>query len=210
MKHPLQFVVAITFAALFSGVALSQRYGGADSVQNNNLGTPQSSYTAPHTKPSFPQPNWMVKYISGSLGLKSDQWLRIAFVPRLASAQIANASLNVPADQLVAVEFNAKTEKESDLLQAPRSGCSYARSMMPDTTKSRPGVLIVMPISPGPVSRLAESLRSKHPVRFVWNEAGEHKSMIVTVNDCEYESFIANLRWVVGARWQEIGHELKK
>ena|ERR1700741_3943578 len=46
-------------------------------------------------------------------------------------------------------------------------------------------------------------------VRFVWNEAGEQRSMVVKVNDCEYQSFIANIRWIVGARWQEIGRELK-
>jgi len=46
--------------------------------------------------------------------------------------------------------------------------------------------------------------------RFVWNEAGERRSMTVRVNDCEYQSFIANVRWIVGARWQEIGCEIKK
>jgi hypothetical protein len=56
---------------------------------------------------------------------------------------------------------------------------------------------------------LAERLRPKHLVRLVWIESGELKAMVVKVNDCEYQSFIANLRWIVGARWQEVGRDLK-
>ena len=210
MRYRSSLVVPIIFAALFSVVAVSQRHGETDSVQNYSPEVMQSSGTSANAKQSFPRPNWTVKRVSGSLGLKSDQWLKIAFVSRLAaSGQIADATIRVQADQLVAFEFNAKTEKESDLLQGPRSGCSYARSMMPDTSKSRPEVLVATAITPGPVSRLAENLRPKHPVRFVWSEAGEQRSMILKVNDCEYQSLIANLRWIAGARWQEIAHELK-
>jgi hypothetical protein len=80
--------------------------------------------------------------------------------------------------------------------------------MMPDTSKTlRPDVMVATALTPGPVSRLTESLRPKHPVHFVWNESGEQESMIVRVNDCEYQSFIANIRWIVAARWQEIRRE---
>jgi hypothetical protein len=83
--------------------------------------------------------------------------------------------------------------------------------MMPDTSKHlRPDVVVATAITPGLASRLAERLRPKHPVRFVWNDAGEEKSLVVKVTDCEYQSFIANIRWAVGPRWQEVGHEFKR
>jgi hypothetical protein len=209
MRYRSSLVVPIIFIALLSAVAVSQQHGEMDSVQNHSPRIMQSSGTAANAKQSFPRPNWTVKYASGSLGLKSDQRIKIAFVSRPVSGQIADASIRVHADQLVAFEFNARTEKESDLLQGPRSGCSYARSMMPDTSKSRPEVLVATEMMPGPVSRATERLRPKHPVRFVWNEAGEQRSMMVKVNDCEYQSLVANVRWITGARWQEIGRELK-
>jgi len=33
------------------------------------------------------------------------------------------------------------------------------------------------------------------------------KALIVKVTDCEYQSFIANVEWFVGARWPEVGHD---
>jgi hypothetical protein len=210
MKHQAAFVVAIISAVLVSTVAPCQRCSGSEAAQSNRSATPQPSRPAAKATQPFPHPNWMVKYTAGSLGLKSDQWLKIDFLPHLASSQITNAALRLPAGQLVRIEFNAKTEKESLLLQGPRSGCSYARSMMPNTTKNPPEDLVAIQMSPGRVARLAESLRSKHPVRFVWNEGGEQKSMTVKVEDCEYQSFLANVRWIVGVRWQEIAHEINK
>jgi|ERR1019366_7200203 hypothetical protein len=209
MRYRTRLVVPIIFAALFTAVGASQRRGETASVENHSPEIMQSARTSGNAKQSFPRRNWTVQYVSGSLGLKSDQRLKIAFVSRPVSGQIADASIRVHADQLVAFEFNARTEKESDLLQGPRSGCSYARSMMPDTSKSRPEVLVATEMMPGPVSRATERLRPKHPVRFVWNEAGEQRSMMVKVNDCEYQSLVANVRWITGARWQEIGRELK-
>jgi hypothetical protein len=200
----MPLVVAIMFA-LLSAVVLPQRRGSAVWAQNHGGGaTPQSSSIPANAREYFPRPSWTVKYDSGSLGLKPGQWLKIAFASRTALAQI-NPYISAPAGQLVIVEFDAKTEKESGLLQGPRSGCNYARSMMPDTSKNlRPDVVVATALSAGLVSRLAERLRPKHPVRFVWNESGEQKSMIVRVNDCEYQSFIANIRWMVGQRWQDI------
>jgi hypothetical protein len=204
----MRFIVTIALLALFAAVALSQRHGGADSVQNYGREIEQSSNPDAKTKQSFPRPNWMVKYASGSLGVNSDRWLRVAFVPRAALADIATPIVAVPADQLVTIEFSAKTEKNSHLMQGPRSGCSYAHGLMPDTAKNpRPEVAVAIALSPGPVSRLAERLNVKHPVRFIWNEAGEQKSLIVKVTDCEYRSFIANVEWFVGARWPEVRHD---
>jgi hypothetical protein len=34
--------------------------------------------------------------------------------------------------------------------------------------------------------------------------------MSVSVTDCEYESFVANLRWLLGTRWDEVAHNLSK
>ncbi len=206
MRH--RYRLTIVVFALLSTVAVSQRHGGADSVQNYSRGISNFSSTPAKGRQSFPRPNWMVKYDSGSLGLKTGQWLKIAFVPRAALPNSANLISRVSADQIVAIEFSAKTEKDSDLLQGPRSGCSEARSLMPDTSKSPPDMVIATTISPGGVSRLAERLRPKHAVRFVWNEADEQRSMALKVNDCEYQSFIANIRWAIGPRWREVGREL--
>jgi hypothetical protein len=150
----------------------------------------------------------MVIYASGSLGLKSGQWLRVAFVPRSALTGLATPLVSLPADQVVTVEFSAKTEKSSSLMQGPRSGCSYAHALMPDASRhSTPALAIAVESSPGSVSRLPEMLLTKHPVRFVWNEAGEEKSLVVRVIDCEYQSFVANVKWWIGPRWPDVGHD---
>ena len=209
MRCQTWFVVPVIVVAMLPAVALSQRSDTTDSVQSHSPGNKETCGGADGEKHSVARPNWMVKYVSGSLGLKPDQWLKIAFVSRLAVAQIADASVSVPTDQLVAIEFNANAEKKSDLLQRPRSGCSYAKSMMPDTSQRRPEVLVATAINPGPVSRLAEKLEPKHAIRFVWNDADERRLMMLKVHDCEYESLIANVRWIMGSRWKEIAHELK-
>ncbi len=201
MKNGSWIIALFVLFGLFSASAISQQHGETDHAQKTGPAT--------NEKQPFPRPHWMVKYIAGSLRLKPDQWLKIGFVSRLAPDETVDASIRVQADQLVAVEFNPKTEKESDLLQGPRSGCSYARTMMPDTSKSRPEVLIATTIEPGPLSRLAERLEPKHSVRFVWNEAGLQRSMMVKVDDCEYQSFVANVRWIAGSHWQQIERELK-
>jgi hypothetical protein len=198
----------VTYVLLSAPVVLSQWYGTSDSLQNYTRGTPQSPSTAANTTQSLPSPNWMVKYDSGSLGFKPDQWLRIAFVPQAALGEIKALVFSIPADRLVTVEYSSKTKKISHLMQGPRSGCSYARSFMPETAKNpRPEVAVAVAISPGPVSRLAEKLSAKHPVRFVWNEEGGPKSLVVKVTDCEYQSFIANVQWLVGSRWSEVGRD---
>jgi len=119
-----------------------------------------------------------VKYDFGSLGLKPGQWLKLAFVSRAALNDLVTPVVSVPADQLVTVEYSAKREKTSHLMRGPRSRCSYAHGLMPDATKSpKPEVAVAIAISLGPTSRFAERLNAKRPVRFVWNEGGEQKSL---------------------------------
>ena len=208
MRHQIWLVVTISLVTLSSTVASSQRHSRADSAQDPNQAMPRLASNPADLQKRLPWPNWTVRYDSGSFGLKRGQWLKMAFVPRLPSTQIS-PSISVPAGELVAVESSAKTEKASAMLEGPRSGCSYARSMMPDVSKNRPEEVVAIAIMPRSISRLAERLRPKHPVRFVWNEPGEQESMVVRVNDCEYGPFIANIRWLLGSRWHEIGRELK-
>lgn len=211
MRQRIPSFVAITLFVLLSTVAGLQPCGRPGFIKNVNRETSTPPGTAGKRRPSFPRPNWTVKYDSGSLGLERGQWLKIAFVPRLDLAQIANPSTSVLAEELIRVEFNGKTEKESHLLQGPRSGCSYAHSMMPDAAKSpQPNILVTAGLALGPVSRLTERLNHKHPVRFIWKEAGKEKSMVVKVNDCEYQSFIANIRWLAAARWPEVGRDVSR
>jgi hypothetical protein len=66
-------------------------------------------------------------------------------------------------------------------------------------------MMVVALISPGHLPRWAERLRPKHPVRFVWGGNNKRKSMVVKVNNCEYNSFMANIRWFAGDQWQKIG-----
>ena len=159
-------------------------------------------------KQSLPQPNWNVKYDSGSLHLQPGQWLKIAFIPRASLSDIAAPLFSVRADQLVKVEYSAKSEKASHLMQGPRSGCSYAHHLMPDAVNHpRPELTVAVAFSPGPVSRFAERLNAKRPVRFVWKNGDEQNSVVVKVTECEYQSFIANAQWLVGSHWAEVSRD---
>jgi hypothetical protein len=82
--------------------------------------------------------------------------------------------------------------------------------MKPDMSKSPPGDLIVSKEPPNRISRIAEWLSIRHPVHFVWNAADGEESMTLDVDDCEYESFIANTRWLLGARWQKVVRNFKR
>src|ERR1700756_5746194 len=104
----MHFISIVTYVVLSAPVALSQWYGMSDSLQNYTRGIAQSSSKAANTEQSLPSPNWMVKYDSGSLGFKPDQWFRIAFVPRGALDEINALVFSMPADQLVTVEYSSK------------------------------------------------------------------------------------------------------
>jgi hypothetical protein len=225
MKYQLPFVVAILSVSLFSAVAVSQRYGRAGSAHGH--GSPKSARTS--HKQTFPRPNWELRYTSGSFKLKEGQWLKGAFVPEEIAHETAPTStisvdhvrdkhprtapiLRVELDQLRAIYFDPKAEKDSDLVQRmPRSGCGYAKVRMPkDDSAPRPEVFLAWVSSPGRASRAVEHLNARRRVRVVWNDGGSaEKELVLTVNQCEYASFIANLRRFAGQRWQVVGHESK-
>jgi hypothetical protein len=184
----------------------------ATTLRNDERGNQVTaqSFQAQNAKIRNSGPSWKVKYASGSLGLKPDQWLKVAFVADTAFGQQEDTTIRVPAEQLSLVEYDATTEKNSALLQGPRSGCSYAHSMMPDMSKRRPENVIVTIASRSRISRLAEWLCTRHPVHFIWNAGNKQESMNLDVDDCEYESFIANTRWLLGARWQNLARSFKR
>ena len=97
--------------------------------------------TATAAKESMPKPFWTVKYLAGSLHPDAGSWLRIAFAPRGVQSFTKNLLITVHPDEIVSVEFSSKVERDSDSIQGPRSGCGYARTMMPDLAKSRTGRL---------------------------------------------------------------------
>lgn len=160
-------------------------------------------------KQESPESKWAVKYKSGSFDLKPGQWLRAEFMTRGASRNMT-PSITISGEQVVGVYFSAKAEQESDLLQSrPRSGCGYALNQMPiNSADPKPDLLVVVPLSQGPISRATERLNSRNPVQLAWNDAGIEKSVVLTVNQCEYASFIANLRRFVGNHWDDVRREL--
>jgi len=166
--------------------------------------------TATAAKESMPKPFWTVKYLAGSLLPDAGSWLRIAFAPRCVKSLTKNLLITVHADEIVSVEFSSKVERDSDSIQGPRSGCGYARTMMPDLAKSRPDDFIATKATPGRASRFADALIPHHPVHIVWTEDMKQEQMTVRINDCEYESFIANLRWLLRTRWGEAARDTSK
>jgi len=126
MRH--RFVIAIVFGSVFSAVAVSQRHGQADSVQNYSHGVPKSADAA--HKQTLPQPSWDVRYKSGSFKLREGQYLKTEFVPTeivhktapsatVSVDQLREAPgppdpiLNIKSDQLRAAYFDAEAEKDS-------------------------------------------------------------------------------------------------
>ena len=47
----------------------------------------------------------------------------------------------------------------------------------------------------------------KHRVRVIWNAANSEQSVTLSVEDCEYEALVANLRWMLGPRWSGVSHD---
>lgn len=158
-----------------------------------------------------PQTTFAVKYKSGSFDFKAGTWFKIAFVPTESHQGSTKPLVSVASEQVTAVQFSAKTEKDSHLLeQMPRSGCAYARSMLPKSgAQPEQRALIVLLASPGALSRLAEKLNRRHAIRIVWNDDGSERALLLTVNDCEYAAFLANLRQFLGLRWQKVAAELQ-
>jgi hypothetical protein len=173
-----------------------------------NLMLPLALSGADKPKPPAARPSWNLRYKSGSLQVKKEQWLKGAFVAG-AGEQTETPVARISRDQLRSIYFDARAEKDSYLMQdMSRSGCAYARTRMPkDDSLPAPQMFITWLASPGPLSRAVEHLNARYPVRFVWSDSGIEKELLLTVNDCEYASFIATLRRFAGQRWQEVGRE---
>jgi hypothetical protein len=67
--------------------------------------------------------------------------------------------------------------------------------------------MIATTVTPGPASRFAEKLIGHHAVHIFWIEEGKQQQVSVSINNCEYESLIANIRWFLGARWSEVARD---
>lgn len=157
-----------------------------------------------------PKLTFNVEYRSGSLNLKPGTWLKVALVTT-ESYQGTTKPIVVQSEQVTSVQFNTKAEKDSLLLeQMPRSGCAYARSLIPrPDSQPQARVLVFAEASPGAISRFAERLNRRHAIRLVWNDNGSEKTLLLAASDCEYAALLANLRPFLGYRWQKVAAELK-
>jgi hypothetical protein len=175
-------------------------------------GWPAALVTGSSNKRPFPQPNWDLKYRSGSLALKKDQWFKAAFISGPVPEQPPNPALVISADQVRGIYFDPKAQKDSDTVQhMPRSGCGYAKDLMPkDKSASPPDLFVAWRISPGTIARTAGHLNAQYPVRLVWNDNNVEKEALFNVQYCDYASFIANLRWFAGPRWKDVGQEIPR
>jgi hypothetical protein len=204
MRRRMRVPLTILCFNLSAGIAISQQ-----PAKTGRQANPSSSDASTAAADSMPRSSWTAKYLVGSLHLKTDSWLRIAFVPQGAITRKNNLLITVHADQIVSVGYSAKGERNSDRIQGPRSGCSYARAMMPNLAKSQPQSMVAIEVVPRLASRLEDKLDFHHRVQFVWIENGKQERMNVNIIDCEYESFVENLRWLLGTRWNEVAHDLK-
>lgn len=158
-----------------------------------------------------PQTTFAVKYKSGSFDFKAGTWFKIAFVNTDSGQESTERLAKVTSEHITAVQFSTKAEKDSHLLeQMSRSGCAYARSMVPKSgTQPDRQALIIFQLSPGAASRLVEKLNRRHAIRLAWNDDGSERALLLTVSDCEYAAFLANLRQFLGLRWQKVAAELQ-
>ena len=156
-------------------------------------------------------PTWELKCKSGALTLQKEQWLKGEFVKEAADKP-TNPLAVISRDQVRSISFDAKAEKNSKLLEdMPRSGCHAAKSLMPkDESVPAPELFVIWRGSPGKMARAAQHLNTRYPVRFMWNDSGVDKELVVTVDYCEYAAFLANLRWFAGKRWKEVVQEDRK
>jgi hypothetical protein len=163
---------------------------------------------ARHLRQTGLPPNWNVKYKSGSFQLKNGQWLKAAFMSDVPVARHASPIISISPAQIRTIYFDPKAQKSSDTAQRmQRSGCAYAMNRMPNGDTPASVTFIIWEAPPSPILRAAERLNQRHPLRIVWNDSGIDRELTLTVNDCEYASFMANLRWFLGQRWQETAHQ---
>lgn len=185
---------------MLKGAILLLLLSGFAAAQTHTLMANAADKKSPAT------PSWELKYRSGSLTLKKEQWLKGEFVREGAAEKPTNSLVVISRDQLRSIYFDARAEKNSNLLQGmPRSGCHAAKSLMPKSDSAfAPELFVIWVGSPGKLARAAERVNTRYPVRFVWSDTGVDKELVVTVDYCEYAAFVANLRWFAGQRWKEI------
>ena len=163
---------------------------------------------------------WDVRYQSGSVHYGPGMWLRVSFntKPQTNSSEdtkqlpsrTPEAIVELTSPQLVAVFFNPKAEKSSQVMQLmSRSGCGYAKALMPKEGQSTESQQFIgSPTTRGAFARAMERLNHRNSVRLLWMDSGARNDVTLMVNDCEYASFIASLRRFAGARWQEVARPL--
>lgn len=200
-RKPPLFILAFAIS-----LALLPPIGGRAQTVNATAGN------APDHKAAFPRPSWNLKYRSGTYPLKKNQWLKGAFVSDGSVGKGASPIAVIGRDQVQAIYFNAEAQKDSDAVEHEfRSGCHPANSLMPrDISSPGPGMFVIWPVSLGKMARTTAHLNQRYPIRFVWSDNGVDKEFIFTVDYCGYASFVANLRWFAGPRWQEVGREFPR
>jgi len=205
MRRRMRVPLTILCFNLSAGIAVCQQPG-----KPGRQTDPLAAIVSPAAADSIPKPSWTARYLTGSLHLEPGSWLKIAFVPQNAILGKKNFFITALADQIVTIEYSARVERDSDRFQGPRSGCGFARNMIPDMSKSRPEEMIATRLTPGGASRLSEKLLRHHSVHIVWIEGGKKQQVSVGINDCEYGSLIANLRWLLETRWGEVARDISK
>ena len=167
---------------------------------------------ARHLRRTGLPPNWNLKYKSGSFQLREGQWLKAAFVSNVPLAWHASTIVSISPAQIRTIYFDPRAQKSSDTAQRmARSGCAYAMNRMPNgDTAPASETFIIWEASPSAILRGAERLNQRHPLRVVWDDSGTDRNLTLTVNECEYASFVANLHWFLGRRWQETAHEVHR
>ena len=163
-------------------------------------------------KPRLPHPHWDLKFRSGSVQAKKDEWLKAAFLSNQMEGEKLKPFVAISRDEVRAIYLNPSAQKQSDAIQRmPRSGCYQAHYLMPkDESVPGPELFAVWVGSPRRITRAAERLEERYPVRLVWDDSGNEKEIVFTVDYCEYASFLANLRWFAGERWKDVSHEFPK
>jgi hypothetical protein len=169
---------------------------------------------SPQTLPS----TWDLKFETGSFQLKKEQWLKAVFVADPDTEKQRHPVVVISAGQVRSVYFKRKVQKDSDLLEhRARSGCAYANSSMSgndsalrNDAAAGPAFLLAWIESPSPISRAADHLNKRYPVKLTWSDASSEREIVLSVDYCEYASFLANVRLFVGPRWDRVGREFPR
>jgi hypothetical protein len=176
-------------------------------VMAASIGVSVSEATGRSNEQPRSRPLWVVRYEAGTIGWLKHDWATVEFANRSGERHAEPGVVALDSAQVIAVQFSQKAVKDSDRIQGPRSGCSYARRMMPDASWTPPDMLLITKTHPGLGTRFSQELMMTHPVRVIWKAVDSEQSITLNVEDCEYESLVANLRWMLGLRWPEVSHD---